>query len=113
VATPSGPAGPLGVETFSVASSDAERSHAMTWDVEGAWEQDGFVVMNVRTHGIEGGGFRFRLVARAEASRMLAHAPGAQEPSSFDFSYAEVLRRPPPRARRDGRRLVLCDPRAP
>lgn len=84
----------LDVREFRVTWWDGEegsRRHEMEWEVAGAWWRDGVATVNVTTSGIEGGDFRFRLWYRADAPRMLHHAPGAEAAGTFDFAYTEEV----------------------
>lgn len=80
------------VRTFEVTWSKGEgREHALEWEVVAAYRAGGVIVVNTTTHGIEGGDFRFRLLVRPDddAGTVAFHAPGAAEPSTFDFTYSE------------------------
>lgn len=70
---------------------DPARSWDMEWDVVRAWLDRGTITINVTTHGIEGGDFRFRVWMTPESTSggALAHAPGGREPGTFDFLYNE------------------------
>lgn len=84
----------LDVRSFHVTWWDGEegsRRHDMEWDVAGAWWRDGVATINVTTHGIEGGDFRFRLWYRADGPAVLFHAPGAEATRTFDFTYTEEV----------------------
>lgn len=93
---PQGPVTDYDVRTFRVTWWDgdpASRKHDQTWDVVRAWSQDGLVRIEVTTHGIEGGDFRFslRYAPREPHGGVLFPSEGAGESGSFDFSYTEAI----------------------